>query len=233
MEITCDRCRQPILAENCYCPTCGLPQLMYSADDNSDAPQSERWPLVVRDAATIDWRPALRGVCMLAIPAGLLSSGPSPLSFLGMFWMAGAADLAVILYMRSQRPAWITIGAGARIGLVTGLIAAWLAFGISGCALFIERIFFHRSNQFDAIYSTFVAAFQQKAQDSLSSMSTADAAQVQAGFNQIQAWFLSPEGHAGIWALSLISNCLFLVLFAVGGGALGARMWARRRQPEV
>lgn len=233
MEITCNRCHQPILAENIYCPTCGLPQLVYAAEGGTDAPQSERGPEAVRDASSIDWKQAMRAALMLAIPAGLLSSGPSPLSFLGLFWMAGAADLTVVLYMRSHRPAWITIGAGARIGLVTGLIAGWLAFGVSGCALFIERIFFHRSNQFDAIYSAFVATFQQKAQDSLSGMSAADAAQVQAGFNQIQAWFLSPEGHAGVWALSLISNCLFLLLFAVGGGALGARMWARRRQPEI
>jgi hypothetical protein len=44
---------------------------------------------------------------------------------------------------------------------------------------------------------------------------------------------MSPEGHAGVWTLSLIFNCLFLVLFAVGGGALGARLLARSRRPEI
>ena len=107
-------------------------------------PASERWPEPVRDASSIDWKPGMRAALMLAVPAGLLSSGISPLSVLGIFWMAGAAAWAVMLYMRSQRPAWITIGAGARIGLVTGLIAGWVAFGVSGVGLFVLRVVSHQ-----------------------------------------------------------------------------------------
>ena len=43
----------------------------------------------------------------------------------------------------------------------------------------------------------------------------------------------SPEGHAGVWTFSIAFNCAFLVLFAVAGGALSARMKARSRRPEV
>jgi hypothetical protein len=67
----------------------------------------------------------------------------------------------------------------------------------------------------------------------MASMTTTDAAQLQATLGRIQAWLTSPEGHAAIWAISIAFNCAFLVLFAVGGGALGARIQARRRQPEV
>ncbi len=44
---------------------------------------------------------------------------------------------------------------------------------------------------------------------------------------------LSPEGHAGIETFGFAFNSVLLILFAVGGGALGARMLARARRPEV
>lgn len=234
MELTCNRCHQSVPADSCYCPACGLPQLVYSAEgDGAVPPTTERWPEPVRDASSIDWKPGLRAALALAVPAGLLSSGISPLSPLGIFWMAGAAAGAVVLYMRSQRPAWITMGAGARIGLVTGLIAGWVTFGVSGIWLFIQRVVLHQSGQIDSVYTAFLDAFEQKAHESMASMTTADAAQLQATLGQIQAWLTSPEGHAAIWAISIAFNCAFLVLFAVGGGALGARIQARRRRPEA
>jgi hypothetical protein len=44
---------------------------------------------------------------------------------------------------------------------------------------------------------------------------------------------LSPWGHAGIEIFSLAFNAVFLLFFAAGGGALGARLLARARRPEV
>src|ERR1700760_583532 len=108
MEITCTRCHQPILAENCFCSTCGLPQLVYSPDTPDSQPQADRWAGAARDASMVDWKPAMRAALILAVPAGLLSSGLSPVGFFGLFWMAGAAAWAVVLYMRGQHPAWIT-----------------------------------------------------------------------------------------------------------------------------
>ena len=161
MELTCNRCHQSVPADSCYCPACGLPQLVYSAEgDGAVPPTTERWPEPVRDASSIDWKPGLRAALALAVPAGLLSSGISPLSPLGIFWMAGAAAGAVVLYMRSQRPAWITMGAGARIGLVTGLIAGWVTFGVSGIWLFIQRVVLHQSGQIDSVYTAFLDAFR-------------------------------------------------------------------------
>src|SRR5579872_2708327 len=140
METTCNRCHQPVPAESCYCPSCGLPQLVYAGEPGSPPASSDRAPDVIRDASSIDWKHGMRAAVAFAVPAGLLSSGISPLSVLGVLWMAGAALWAVITYMRSQSPAWITMGAGARIGLVTGLIAGWLAFGFSGAGLFVTRV---------------------------------------------------------------------------------------------
>ena len=233
MEISCDRCHRAILAENCYCPACGLPQLVYSAEGSAEqvpgqasgeAP-SEQWNEAVGDASSIDWKQAISKALIVAIPAGVLSSGISPLGFFGLLWMSSAAAWAVVLYVRSQRPAWITIGAGARIGLVTGLLAAWLAFSISGGALFVERFVLHQSSQIDADWKASVEASQQLT----AQMGLSDNAQMQLQ----RAFMLSPEGHAGFETFGLIFNSVFLLLFAIGGGALGARMLVRSRRPEV
>ena len=233
MEITCNRCHQIVQADNCYCPACGLPQLVYAADSATTASQGERWPEAVRDASSIDWKQAMRASALLAVPAGLLSSGVSPLSGLGMFWMAAAAAWAVVLYLRSQRPAWITIGAGARLGLVTGLFAGWLAFTVSGGWLFAERTVLHKANEIDSVYRVVVDTFEQRKNDTITGMTAPDAAQVRSSLASIEALLGSPEGHAGIWAFSLVCNSMFLVLFAVAGGALGARLVARSRRPEI
>ena len=136
--------------------------------------------------------------------------------------------------MRSQRPAWITIGAGARIGLVTGLMAGWLAFGVSGGALFVERFVLHQSGQIDGLYKTYVLdAVQERVRQSVAGLSAPDAAQLQSQLAQLQSWMLSPEGHAGIWACGFAFNSVFLLFFAIAGGALGARWLGRTRQPEV
>jgi hypothetical protein len=147
--------------------------------------------------------------------------------------MSVAAAWAVSLYVRSQRPAWITLGAGVRIGLVTGLLAAWLAFSISGGALFVQRFALHQSSQIDAEWKTRIAQSQQLTQQWTSGMASNDAAQAQAIRAQVQTFMLSPWGHAGIEAFGFAFNALFLLFFAAAGGALGARLLAHSRRPEL
>ena len=233
MEITCTRCHQAVLEDNCYCPTCGLPQLQYSSENVPGQAPPERFTEPVRDASTVDWKRALPLALMLAVPAGLLSSGASPMSAMGLFWMAGAAAWAVALYLRSQRPAWITTGAGARIGLVTGLVGAWLAFSASGATLFIERVVLHRSSQIDGEWKANIAAGEQLTEQLAAGMGSALAAQEQLAQAQNRVWVLSPEGHAGGQAFNMAVSSGFLLLFAGGGGALGARLQARVRRPEA
>ena len=147
--------------------------------------------------------------------------------------LSGAAAWAVALYLRSQRPAWITTGAGARIGLVTGLVGAWLAFGVSGGALFVQRVVLHQSSQIDGEWKTNIAAGEQMTQQLASGMGPALAAQEEAAQAQNRVWMLSPEGHAGGQAFNLAISSGFLLLFAVAGGALGARLQARARRPQA
>jgi hypothetical protein len=49
----------------------------------------------------------------------------------------------------------------------------------------------------------------------------------------MKAWLMPPEGRAG-WLLAVvIMLAMALLLFAIAGGALGARLVARSRRPEI
>jgi hypothetical protein len=225
MEITCTRCHQTVQEENCYCPNCGLPRLTYTVDGEQGLTQPQPWNEPVRDASTVNWKAAIRAAVTLAVPAGLLCSLLSPISIFGLLLMAMAAAWAVVLYVRSQRPAWVTVGAGARIGLVTGLMGSWMAAATSGASLFAMRFFLHQAAFFDSFWDEFVN--QQMVQQWISMGVDAPTIAL------TRAWLLTPEGRAG----SMLSAVLFLVVgllfFAVGGGAIGARLLARSRRPEI
>jgi len=233
MEISCTRCHQTVEAENCFCPYCGLPQLTYEVDVAGGPQRPERSTDTLQDASIVAWKPALRAALLLAVPAGILSSGVSPLGFLGLVWMGMGAAWAVALYVRSQRPAWITIGAGARIGLVTGLIAAWLAFSVSGGALFVQRFALHQASQIDGDWKERVSMSQQLTQQWMAGVGPADVAQAQAARTQVENWMLSPWGHGGLEIFGFATNTILLLFFAASGGAIGARFLGRSRQPEV
>lgn len=232
MEITCSRCHQTLQEGDCYCPVCGLPQLVYAAETSATAGQTERWGEAVRDASTIDWKPAMRTAIALAGPAGLLCAILSRIGPLGLFMMLAAAAWVVALYMRSQRPAWITIGAGARIGLVTGIFVSCLASAFGTGALFIQRYAFHQGQRIDTDWRTFVDLDMQVSQQFASIFGSVDPASAQAQRVQMQAWMLSPDGHAGFVVASLAWTAVLLILSAVAGGALGARFLGRPRRSE-
>jgi hypothetical protein len=225
MEITCTRCHQAILAEACFCPTCGLPQLQYSAENVPGQAPPERFTEPVRDAGTVDWKRALRLCVALAVPAGVLCSLFSPVSIFGLLWMSIAAAWTVSLYLRSQRPAWITTGAGARIGLVTGLVGGWTAAAASGITLFAMRFGMHQGKSLDETWSTIVSG-EVAAQWAAAGVD----AQTIAVYKN---WLLSPEGRAGAMLSAVLLLVSMLVFFAVGGGALGARLQARVRRPQA
>jgi hypothetical protein len=225
MEITCSRCHQAVEADASFCPVCGLPQLVYSAENGSGQGQPERWNQAVRDAASIEWKPALRLATTLALPAGVLCSLLSPLNVLALIVMAGAAVWVVALYLRSQRPAWITIGAGARLGLVTGVLGSWTAAAVSGAALYAARYWFHSGKLFDGFWESMVndQMTQQWASMGVDPQIAA----------QTKAFILSPEGRAGGTLGTLAFLVAGLLVFSVAGGALGARFLGRRRKPEI
>ena len=230
MEITCSRCHQAIPADSLYCPTCGLPQLVYSSEEGSAPAQANQWDTVLQEVGAVEWKPALRAALILAVPVGLIFGGTSFLGLLGLVWIAAAGAWAVSLYARgqraSQRSMILTTGAGARIGLVTGLIAGWVSFASSGAMFYARRFLFHQGNEFDDVWQSMVAQVSQQWQQ----ISAANQDQ-QAGefFKTASAWLLSSEGRAGSALGGLIMIEFILVVFAAAGGALGAKFMTKAR----
>ena len=223
MELSCSRCHQTVQNENCYCPTCGLPQFVFSADNSPEAGQGERWGEAVRDANSVDWNSALRSTLPLAIPAGILCSMLSPLSIFGLLLMGATAGRVVALYIRGHRPAWITVGTGARIGFVTGVVGSWTAAAVSGLSLYAMRFWLHQGGWLHNLWQSFLTEWQAQ--------EAAVGADPQ-GVAIFKALITSPEGRAGFILLLIASLMGTLVLFAIAGGALGARMLTRARRSE-
>ncbi|MGD1105593.1 MAG: hypothetical protein ABR865_01005 [Terracidiphilus sp.] len=223
MEVTCSRCHQTVQPGDCFCPFCGLPQLVYTADGSAGPGRPERAGEPVRDASTVDWKAALRLALMLAIPAGAVCSLFSPAGILGFPLMAAAGAWAVALYMRGRRPAWITIGAGARIGLVTGILGSWAAAFTSAVSLYAQRFWLHRG---PAIDDAWLAQINLSTQQ-LATMNF-DAQQIAMN----RAIMLSPEGHAGYMLFTTAFLAVILLAVSVAGGALGARFLGRPRRME-
>ena len=125
MEATCQRCHETLREADRYCPACGLPQLTYLAAETSAAlgdgvaqNNGGAGGGLTGMADGIAWRPALKVALIFAVPAGVLCSGVTPIGpSLGLLWMGGAAAWAVGLYFKRARPGWLTLWAGARIGL--------------------------------------------------------------------------------------------------------------------
>jgi len=223
MEITCNRCHQPVPEASCFCAACGLPQLVYASEEGENGVTAERWTEAVRDASQVEWRPALRVALLLSIPAGLLASNFSPM---GLFWAGVFSAWAVAIYVRRQRPAWITIGAGARIGLVTGLMTGWLAFAATGASLFALRFLLGEGKMIDDPWQAMVARL------SLQWQSAGNDPKAVAFTNAFAKWLLSPWGRAGMMLACIVVLEVGLLLFAAAGGALGARLMARSRRTE-
>lgn len=220
MELTCSRCHQTVQPEDCFCPYCGLPQLVYNADGSAAPGQPEHPVEMVRDASAIEWKPALRSALALGIPSGILCAELTRIGLIGALLMPIAAAWVVALYMRSRRPAWITVGAGARIGLVTGILAGWAAAITTGSSLYAMRYWLHQGNAFDDAWVTNIDLVTQQLA-SLRFEAQAIAAN--------KALMLSPEGRAGSMLFNTVLLGIILLGFSVAGGALGARFLGRPR----
>jgi hypothetical protein len=154
----------------------------------------------------------------------------SPAGDFGVLLMSGTAAWAVVLYMRSQRPVWVTVRAGARVGLVCGIFAGALAFAASGCELYTERYILHQGSQIDADWKKFVDLDTQLSQRITAWAGMPNSSDVQAQESQQENWMLTPEGHAGFVVGNFTFYSFLLVLFAMAGGALSARLQKRTRR---
>ena len=93
---------------------------------------------------------------------------------------------------------------------------------MTGISLYAMRYWLHQGNVFDNFWQNLV---NQQMSQQWTSMGV-DAQTIALA----KSWMLSPEGRAG-WVLCAITFLMAtLLLFAVGGGALGARLLGRPRR---
>lgn len=237
MDITCQRCHEILREPDRYCPVCGLPQFTYVASEQSvSSPEEESetgtaaTSSAVGGALTggIAWKPALQSALMVGIPAGVLCSELTPIGAgLSLFWMVTASAWAVSLYRKRTRMRRLSMGSGARIGLVTGMLASWLTLSVNGAYMWIERFLLHQGTQMDAQWLAQVETSLQLNQQMVAQMGVAtdQALQFQHSW---RALLLSTEGHAGLELWGMVAGALFLTSFAMLGGVMSARFLVPR-----
>ena len=234
MENTCQRCHETLREVDRYCFNCGLPQFIYIASETPAVQLVDDSRTSNGDLAGIEngiaWKPALQAAVLLAVPAGLISASLSPI--LALIWIMGAAAWAVSIYARRVRLGAVSMGTGARIGLVTGMLAAWLSFGANGAALWVTRFLRHQGGQIDsewvnAVQQSFDRNQQMVAQ---AGMSAAQATQFLQATQWVRQLMLSPEGRAGFALAGLLMLAAILLVFATIGGAVGARLLVSPRR---
>ena len=160
----------------------------------------------------IQWELAWKGALLSGLIAAVLSAAP----ILGLgccLWLLGAGALSVWLYQRRVPGAVVTPGMGMRMGALSGAIGfvvttIWSVFR------------FARDN------AEFRTAMQEQMEKSLAAQSDPRAQDV---MRQFMNTLNTPQGLATFFVLVMVLMAIVFVVFSAAGGALGASMFARRR----
>jgi hypothetical protein len=175
-------------------------------------------------ASEIAWRPALEAAVLLAVPASLLCT-----SVIGLVFMVAASAWAVHVYTRRLHSAGISTGAGARIGVVTGVLASWLFAGFQGLFLWLARFPLHQGNVLDSMWAAAVLNLDQKMLETAQA-GTATPESIEY-LHRLRDFVMSTNGKAEMAMISLCMVVGVLIFLATLGGALGARLSAQSRRP--
>ena len=223
MDHLCYKCQASIDESLPFCPHCGAPQIRVTAPDEGVAPSADSPAAHVLPPAwtisapgyrpqAIQWELAWKGAFLSGLAAAVLSAAP----VLGLgccLWLLGAGALAVWLYQRRIPGAVVTPGMGMRIGAVSGVIGFVLT------ALWSVFRFARDSGE----------ARTAMAQQMEKSIAAQPDPRAQELLRQFMNTLNTPGGLAGFFVLVMAITAIFFVLFSAAGGALGASMFARRR----
>jgi hypothetical protein len=217
MDPVCHRCGTTLSTPEIFCPHCGAPQLRFEATEEQTPYQSEPNGSGLRMGQFVSWRPAVQAALIVAIPVGLLSS----LLDFGILWVLAGGFGAVALYQR-KAPSVLNARAGWRIGMLVGVLAAFLSTIVDGLSMVFERYGLHHG-----------AAIDQKLVGLTTQMTDQMVRQNPEAVQQIP-WFihfwLSPDGHAAVVLFMSAFAAMMMVAFSTIGGAVGARVLGARRR---
>ena len=218
MDLACHRCGATLATPDLFCPHCGAPQLRFEPSDDQQ-PYSAKGANGLAGNQLIAWRPAVQAALIVAVPVGVLSS----LLDFGILWVLVGGFCAIALYQR--KVGVINRGTGWRIGMLVGLLAAFLSTAVDGLSLVIERYGLHRGASIDQKLVTLT----QQMTDQMVHQNPEAAQQI--------PWFihfwLSPDGHAAVVLFMSAFAAIMMIAFSSIGGVLGARVLAARKRVSL
>lgn len=160
----------------------------------------------------IQWELAWKGALLSGLIAAVLTA--VPVVGLGCcLWLLGAGALAVALYQRRIPSAIVTPGMGMRIGAVAGAIGF--------VATTIWSVF-----RFATSSQEFRSAMQEQMEKSIASNPDPRAQDI---MRQFMNTLNTPEGLATFFVIVIVIMAIVFVVLGAAGGAIGASMFARRR----
>jgi hypothetical protein len=223
VEHLCYKCQASIDESLPFCPHCGSPQIRVATPDDGSAPAPGTDAPSVSPAAwagvppayhpnAIQWDIAFKGAFLTGLIAAILSATPI-VGWGCCLWLLGTGAAAVWLYQRRIPGAYVTPGMGLRIGAVSGVIAY--------AASTIWSVF-----RFTKDSDEFRRAMVEQMEKSMASNPDPRAQDI---MRQFMNNLSTPQGLATFFVMILVIMAIVFVIFSAGGGALGAAMFARRR----
>lgn len=221
MEHPCYKCASSIDEALPFCPHCGAPQIHVATpeeDSSSEAPIPLTPPLGWTPGTSayhpqaVQWDVAWKGAVLSGLLAAVLTAAPV-ISVGCCLWLLGAGALAVRLYQRRVPGALVTPGMGMRIGALSGAVGF--------LATTIWSVF-----RFATDSQAFRTALAEQMDKSIAANPDPRAQEIMRQFmNNLN----TPQGLATFFVLVMAIMAVVFVVFSAAGGALGASMFARRR----
>ncbi len=215
MEHPCYKCGASVEDGTPFCARCNAPQIrvagatpLATAGTAPEAAIEQYTSHAPPQTIALEWSHILpsTGIALLAA-IGIIVISKS--TGLGMF---AGGFLSVVLYRRRRFAGQLTVGMGARLGALTGV----LGFGVVAITLALWTAF--RSGK--EIHDAFLTYMRQNA-------GQASDPRVQ----QVLELFKTPEGFTFIMIFSLILTLVAFLIFSSLGGALGAFLLYRKGRP--
>ena len=200
----CKECGAHLPEEAKFCHQCGTPVMPQATPE----PAKPTPPMTQAPSPQLEFvQPALAGGMFL----GLLSAIPfvNAGNCLCCMWVLGGGGLAALL-LTKQRPAGITYGDGAFVGVLSGLFGAVVATAISIPVRIISARFFESQ--------------QQTLEETLRQLG------VEGPMRDLMIRVASPEISVTTIAFTFFMNLLMFALFAMIGGILTVAILERRQK---
>jgi len=220
MDLACHRCGATLASPELFCPHCGAPQLRFEPNEEQIPSQAGGNGSGMRASQLVAWRPAVQAALLVALPVGVLSS----LLDFSILWVLLGGFSAIALY---QRKASLQVhpGGGWRIGMLVGVMAAFLATIVDGLSMVFERYGLHHGASIDLR----LVSLTQQMTDQMVHQNPEAAQQI--------PWFihfwLSPDGHAAVVLFMSGFAAFMMIAFSSIGGVVGARVLGARKRVSL